>query len=161
MENELDIGELIKKGGVIFNAKGETPAELYKIIAESQPLPEYLSSEMLYTELMQREELISTAVGNGLALPHPRYPLLKNEDEQRIIVCYPKKAISMEAPDPKPVFVFFTILSSTSKVHLKILSRLAYLIQNKEFCDILAGKPSADFLADAVNRILPPEDKRF
>lgn len=161
MENELDIGELIKKGGVIVDADGETPAELYKIIAESQKLPDYLSNDQLYTQLMEREELMSTAVGNGMALPHPRYPLLKNEDEQRIIVCYPKKPVSMVAPDPKPVFVFFAILSSTSKVHLKILSRLAFLIQNREFAGILAGKPSADVLAEAVNRILPPEDKRF
>ena len=161
MENELDIGELIKKGSVIVDADGETPAELYKIIAESQKLSDYLSNEQLYTQLMEREELMSTAVGNGMALPHPRYPLLKNEDEQRIIVCYPKKPVSMVAPDPKPVFVFFAILSSTSKVHLKILSRLAFLIQNREFAGILAGKPSADVLAEAVNRILPPEDKRF
>lgn len=161
MENDLDIGELIKKGGVIVDAEGDSPAELYKIIAESQKLPDYLTSEKVYSELMQRENLMSTAVGNGMALPHPRYPLLKNEDEQRIIVCYPKKPISMVAPDPRPVFVFFAILSSTSKVHLKILSRLAFLIQNKEFTKILAGKPSADVLADAVNRIMPPEDKRF
>jgi PTS system nitrogen regulatory IIA component len=161
MKEELDIGALIEKGGVIVDADGKTPAEIYKIIAESQKLPDYLSADKVYSELVQREELISTAVGNGMAIPHPRYPLLKNEDEQRIIVCYPKKPISMVAPDPRPVFVFFAILSSTSKVHLKILSRLAFLIQNKEFTKILAGKPSADVLADAVNRILPPEDKRF
>ena len=161
MKDELDIGGLIEKGGVIFDAEGDTPAKIYKIIAESQKLPDYLSAEKFYTELVQREELISTAVGNGMALPHTRYPLLKNEDEQRIIVCYPKKALDMKAPDAKLVFVFFAILSSSSKVHLQILSRLAFLIQNNEFRKILAGKPSAQVLADAVRRILPPEDKRF
>ena len=161
MENDLDIGELVKKGGVIVDAEGDSPEELYKAIVDSQSLPDYLSSDKLYDELIQREHLISTAVGNGMAIPHPRYPLLKNEDEPRIIVCYPKKPIPMVSPDSKPVFVFFAILSSTSKVHMKILSRLAFLIQNKEFVGILKGKASADVLADAVNRILPPEDKRF
>ena len=161
MKEELDIGGLIEKGGVIFDAEGKTPEEVYKIIAESQELPEYLSSEKFYSELVQRERMISTAVGNGMALPHPRYPLLKNEDEQRIIVCYPKKALAMMSPDAKPVFVFFAILSCSSKVHMQILSRLAFLIQNNEFRSILAGKPSAEVLIDAVRRILPPDDKKF
>ena len=161
MKEELDIGALIEKGGVIVDADGKTPAEIYKIIAESQKLPDYLSADKVYSELVQREELISTAVGNGMAIPHPRYPLLKNEDEQRIIVCYPKEAIDMKSPDAKLVSVFFTILSSSSKVHLQILSRLAFLIQNSEFRSILAGKPSVEVLVEAVRRILPPEDKKF
>lgn len=159
MKDDLDIGGLIEKGGVIFDAEGDSPKEVYKIIVESQKLPDYLDADKLYTELMQREELISTAVGNGMALPHPRYPLLKNEDEQRIIVCYPKKALAMMSPDAKPVFVFFAILSSSSKVHLQILSRLAFLIQNSEFRTILAGKPSVEVLVDAVRRILPSDEK--
>ena len=161
MKDELDIGGLIEKGGVIFDADGKTPADIYKIIAESQKLPDYLTAEKVCSELIQREELISTAVGNGMALPHTRYPLLKNEDEQRIIVCYPKKAIDMKSPDAKLVFVFFAILSSSSKVHLQILSRLAFLIHNSEFRSILAEKPSVEVLVDAVRRILPPEDKKF
>ena len=161
MESELDIGELIKRGGVIFDAEGDTPEKVYKVIVQSQKLPDYLSADKLYSELVEREKLISTAVGNGLALPHPRYSLLKNDDEQRIIVCYPKKTLDMKSPDAKPVFVFFAILSNSSKVHLQILSKLAFLIQNNEFRAILAGKPDADVLADAIRRILTPEDKSF
>ncbi len=161
MENDFKIGELIKRGGVIFDADGDSPEKLYRVIAESQQLPEYLSNEQFYTELVKREDLMCTAVGNGMALPHPRYPLLKNEDEQRIIVCYPKKPLLMVSPDSKPVFVFFAILSSSSKVHMKILSKLAFLIQNAEFRNLLAQKPSADILADAADRIITPEDKRF
>lgn len=161
MEEECNIGELIKRGVVVRDAEGETPAEIYKVICDQQELPEYLSKEQLYTELVQREELMCTAVGNGMAIPHPRYPLLKNEEEQRIIVCYPKKALAMVSPDSKPVFVFFVILSSSSKVHLKILSRLAFLMQNKDFRQVLSEKPSAEVLSGVVDRILNSEDKSF
>lgn len=161
MDSDFKIGGLIKKGGVIFDAEGDSTVELYKVIAESQELPDYLTREQLYTELVKREELMCTAVGNGMALPHPRYPLLKNEDDQRIIVCYPKKTFAMASPDAKPVFVFFAILSCSSKVHMKILSKLAFLIQNGEFRKILAQKPSAEVLAEAADRISPPENKIF
>ena len=97
---------------------------------------------------------MSTAVGNGIALPHPRYPLLKKLDEQRIIVCFLDNPLIMNAPDAKPVYVMLILLTSSSQVHLKVLSQLAFLFQKKEFRSILEKKPSEPELITAVKKNL-------
>ena len=87
MNDEINIIDLIQKGTVLLNVEGSSPKEVYKNVVDKIEYPKGLTPENLYTELCQREDLMSTAVGNGIALPHSRYPILKNSDDQRIIVC--------------------------------------------------------------------------
>ena len=154
MDVDVNLSELIHRGGVYFNVKGKTPQEIYSTISKAAHLPAELPSETLFAELCQREELMSTAVGNGIALPHPRYPLLKKMDEQRIIVCFLDNPLIMNAPDAKPVYVMLILLTSSSQVHLKVLSQLAFLFQKKEFRSILEKKPSEPELITAVKKNL-------
>ncbi len=154
MEFDVNLGELIHRGGVYFNVKGKTPQEIYATISKAVQLPSGLDAETLRFELCQREELMSTAVGNGIALPHPRYPLLKKIEEQRIIVCFLDNPLIMNAPDVKPVYVMFILLTSSSQVHLKVLSQLAFLFQKKEFRTILEKKPGEPELITAVKNNL-------
>ena len=95
MDYDINLEELIHHGGVFYNVKGNTPEEIYKYMSTQIELPDDVDSEKLYSELCQRETLMSTAVGNGVALPHPRYPLLKNLGDQKIVVCYLEKPIIM------------------------------------------------------------------
>ncbi len=154
MDIEVNLGELIHRGGVFFNVKGKKPQDIYATVSKAVKLPEELKPDMLNNELCQREELMSTAVGNGIALPHPRYPLLKKFDEQRIIVCFLDNPLVMNAPDAKPVYVMFILLTSSSQVHLKVLSQLAFLFQKKEFRTLLEKKPSESELITAVKKNL-------
>lgn len=154
MDFNVNITELIHRGGVFYNVKGKTPQEIYATISKGLSLPHDLPAERLYKELCQREELMSTAVGNGIALPHPRYPLLKNLEEQRIIVCFLDDPLIMNAPDSKPVYVMFILLTGSSQVHLRVLSQLAFLFQKKEFRALLEKKPGEPELITAVKNIL-------
>lgn len=148
------ITTLLKKGGVYYNVKGERPELVFKNILEKIHLPEELSKEKLYQELCQREELMSTAVGNGIAIPHPRYPLLADDSEQQLVVCFLEKSLMMNPPDMRPVYVFFILLTSNTKTHLKVLSRLAFLFQKPEFRKVLELKPSEAELAESMKKFL-------
>jgi PTS system nitrogen regulatory IIA component len=96
---------------------------------------------------------MSTAVGNGISLPHSRYPILKNSDDQRIIVCYLKKDLQMNAPDGRLVSTMFILLTSSPQFHLKVLSQLAFLFQNKDFRTTLENKPNQAELLEAVKKV--------
>lgn len=149
--NELmSIETLIKNGGVFFNVKGERPELVFKNILEKIDLPESFDKTKLYDELCQREELMSTAVGNGIAIPHPRYPLLTDTKDQKLVVCFLDKPVMMNPPDMRPVYVFFILLTSNTKTHLKILSQLAFLFQKPEFRHLLEQKPTEETLLDAI-----------
>ena len=116
----VDLGSLIHKGGVFFNVGGETPEEIYKKVTELMNLPEQISNESVYEALCAREKIMSTAVGNGIALPHARAPIVKNEDDQRIAVVYLDKPIDMKAPDNLKVYVMFVLLTQNPQTHLHL-----------------------------------------
>lgn len=148
------IDTLIRKGGVIHDAPGKTLPEVYRNVLKDQIFPEGLTSSIVYKELIQREKMMGTGVGNGVAIPHPRYPLIKSDDEQRIIVVYLQSPISISSPDMRPVSTLFITLTSSSKNHLQVLSDLAFLIQKAPFREALEKHSSQEDLLNTIHDIL-------
>ena len=128
-----DLPVLIHRGGVFFDVEGTSPQEIYKNISEKIEKPEGVTSDLIYNALCAREQVLSTAVGNGIALPHARASIIKSEENQKICVVYLKNPIDMQAPDEREVFVMFVLLTSNSQVHLKVLTELAGLFRNLRF----------------------------
>ena len=133
LNDGADLPLLIHRGGILFDIEGNTPEEIYKVISEKIEKPEGLTSEQIYTALCAREQVLSTAVGNGIALPHARTPIVKNDTDQKICVVYLKEPIDMNAPDERLVYVMFVLLTSNSQFHLKVLSSLAGLFRDVQF----------------------------
>ncbi|MCI5829651.1 MAG: PTS sugar transporter subunit IIA [Treponema sp.] len=132
--------ELISKGDVV-TADGNTLEEVFSSIANSAKLLSDITSESLLQELLDREHVLSTAVGNGIAIPHPRRSIVKNTDESCIIVAYLKNPIEMQAPDFRKVSVMFILLSASSQFHIKCLSSLASVFRNERFKKGIQDKP--------------------
>ena len=130
---QVDLAQLIHRGGVFKNVEGNTPQEIYAKVCKMIDLPDGLTSETVYNALCAREEVLSTAVGNGIALPHARAPIMRTAEEQRICVVYLKNPIDMKAPDEREVFVMFILLAHNSQIHLKVLSSLAALFRDTKF----------------------------
>ena len=128
-----DIAELIHRGGVFFDVEGKTPQEVFANFVKMIKIPDGMTSDQVYNALCAREEVLSTAVGNGIALPHARSSIIKNVEDQQICVVYLKKPIDMQAPDEREVFVMFVLLTQNSQVHLKVLTELAALFRNLRF----------------------------
>ena len=154
MENEeVDLAKLIHRGGVFKNVEGNTPQEIYAKVCKMIDLPEGLTSDDVYNALCAREEVLSTAVGNGIALPHARSPIMKTEEEQRICVVYLKKPIDMKAPDEREVFVMFILLAHNSQIHLKVLSSLASLFRNDKFKKALEARSDEAVLSSIIKEL--------
>ena len=128
-----DLAALIHRGGVFFDVEGNNPEEIYEKISKIINVPEGLTSEQICSALCAREQVLSTAVGNGVALPHARASIIKDEEQQQICVVYLKNPIDMQAPDEREVFVMFVLLTQNSQVHLKVLTELAGLFRNLRF----------------------------
>ena len=150
MDSAFNICPLIENGGVFDNVEGSTPEEIYDAVSKIVPLTIGLERSTFRNELVEREKILSTAVGNGIAIPHPRKPLIKNDEDQRIIVCYPKKPLSMGEPDERKVCAMFILLTKSNQVHLQTLSAIAKLIHNKSFRDLLETRPDVKKLTAAI-----------
>jgi nitrogen PTS system EIIA component len=147
----IDVASLIERGGVFFNVRGESPESVIKELITTARLPEKLDKEALLKAIIERESLMPTAIGYGIAIPHPRNPMMADSSEERIIVGYSREGIDYRALDKKPVFALFIILSSSQKDHLQILSQLSFLFHDKEFRKTLETRPSKEELC-AVTR---------
>ncbi|HOC28056.1 MAG TPA: PTS sugar transporter subunit IIA [Treponemataceae bacterium] len=153
MRESEDIASLIQKGGVYYNISGETPCAVFADAVAQLVLPSGVDPEVLKEGLCERERLMTTSVGSGIALPHPRTPVISSEEDQRVYVCYLDKAVNFDAMDGKPVSVLFIILSTGSQSHLKVLSRLSWFLQQESFRSALKEKPDAAELVSAIKKI--------
>ncbi len=153
MESGVDITKLIRKGGIYKDVEGSTPKEIYENVTKLMDLPEGLTPEIVTAALCAREEVLSTAVGNGIALPHARAPIMKTDEDQRICVVYLKNPIDMKAPDERSVHVMFILLTHNPQVHLEILSSLAGLFRNLKFRKALEVRSDEATLSNLIREI--------
>jgi mannitol/fructose-specific phosphotransferase system IIA component (Ntr-type) len=82
----------------------------------------------LYEKLLQREELGSTAIGDGVAIPHCKMKGVKNPV---VMLAISKKGLDFHALDGKPSYIFFLVVSSPDNpsVNLQILAAIAHLVR--------------------------------
>lgn len=153
MNDEINIIDLIQKGTVLLNVEGSSPKEVYKNVVDKIEYPKGLTPENLYTELCQREDLMSTAVGNGIALPHASVPIIKEEDEQRVCVVYLKEPLDMNAPDEMKVHTMFVILTQNRQTHLQVLSRLVSLLRDTSFLNLLENQANGVDLIEKIKEL--------
>ncbi|UCE23120.1 MAG: PTS sugar transporter subunit IIA [Candidatus Aminicenantes bacterium] len=82
----------------------------------------------LYEKLLQREELGSTAIGEGVAIPHCKMKGVKNPI---ILLAISKKNVDFQSLDGKPSNIFFLVVSSPENpsLNLQILAAIASLVR--------------------------------
>lgn len=153
MDTTFDISPLIHKGGVYKDVEGSTPEEIYENVCKMLDLPDSMTSEQVYNALCAREKILSTAVGNGIALPHARSPIMKEEADQRICVVYLKEPLEMAAPDEKKVTVMFILLTQNPQTHLKVLSTLVGLFRKNSFRKLLEEHAGEAQLINAIKEL--------
>ena len=133
MASEVSITELLLKGGVYNAVPAKNAQEAFRYISQTINLPNAVTADAFYTALCEREKILTTAVGNGVALPHSQKPIVQNPDEECLAICYLQHPIDMNAPDGRMVHVLFVLMTSSAQSHLQAISQLARYLQKAEF----------------------------
>jgi PTS system nitrogen regulatory IIA component len=150
MSSVVSLAELIERGGVYYNIPGSNPVEVLNEATKAIGLPKSLDREVLLTAILEREALMPTALGHGVAIPHPRNSMLTDTSAQRVAVFFLKSPVAYNALDRKPVSVLFLILSADAKSHLATLASISHLCQHSDFIDFLAKRPSKEELVARI-----------
>jgi len=133
-ENDIiPLSRLINPGLIDLNMDLDKPdAVLTRLvkIAKDNNISE--NDQLLLKELRDREKMMSTGIGNGIAIPHPRNPSEKLFKKSNIIFARTLKPINFNAPDDKAVSIFFMICAPNEFVHLRILAKIAKFLNKKE-----------------------------
>jgi PTS system nitrogen regulatory IIA component len=108
--------------------------------------------------IRQREEMASTALPSGVAIPHPRRPLPNALGESLMAYGRTTSGIPFGAPHGTLTDIFFLVCCRDDRTHLQILARLSRLLLRPGFVDELrAAESVADswqLLADAERELL-------
>jgi fructose-specific phosphotransferase system IIA component len=112
----------------------------------------YLRDEKdVFARLMERENIQSTAVGNGIAIPH----CFTDEVPDLIIaVARAPGGLDFDSFDGKPTHVIFLLMGNRQEhsLHLKALARIARLIKSTSFIEKIAGSSTVEDMVKAFEQ---------
>ncbi len=152
----------LTRGGVLADVPCSDKASALRAVCARLKLPEQIDRDELHSVLVAREALCSTGIGNGIAIPHPRGPIVLGLNEPYVTLAYLKQPIDYRALDGKPVSVLFVIISTTVHVHLTLLSHLMFALQDPEFRRLLdrrAGEQAVLAKSAEIERRVVQADK--
>jgi PTS system nitrogen regulatory IIA component len=128
------------------------PADKKGILRElSHPvaLAAGIEPEKLLKVLLEREQLGSTGIGSGIAIPHGKLP----EIETLFLgfgLC--RQGVDFESIDNQPARLFFMLVTpeNSTGLHLKVLSRISRILKNEPFRESLEASTSRQEIRDII-----------
>lgn len=131
------LSSALETGGIHCNVPGDDKQSVLANVVALLPLPTQVDPEFLLQVLLAREALGTTAIGDGIAIPHMRNPILLQVPASSITLCHLAAPVDFGALDGRPVQILFTLTSPTVKAHLHLLSRLAYALRDPRLREAL------------------------
>jgi PTS system nitrogen regulatory IIA component len=102
-------------------------------------------------QLLEREKLASTAIGRGIALPHPRTPDQLSFSENMVVALPIQNPDLFPAPDPQPVFFAFLLLCHSTSSHLQLMGKLAQALAQEQFYQRLPHAKTVETLLEVLH----------
>ena len=142
------LGKLIREDLVVFDVKpGSVEAVLRQLTAPLVSAGVIDDEERLLKNLLYRESLMSTAMGEGVAIPHPRRPLRGMFAEPTVVLGICPEGTDFQAIDGRPVHVFFLVCAPREDVHLQVMAKVATLVRRDHVIERLSRASSRDEVA--------------
>jgi PTS system nitrogen regulatory IIA component len=130
-----------------------TEADYIEKMTKLIKLEKTVDTDIIAQLLKSREELMSTAIGNGISIPHPRVPLMLGSDKPLINFFFPVKPLQLKSLDGKPVHTIILLISQTIKQHLSLLAHISFLLSKKEFQQALEKRLPYGQITDLIGTI--------
>ena len=144
------LARLVTRGGIYYDVPGsDRNGFLSAFIDGLSALPPQKNKALLQA-VIEREALISTGIKNGIALPHPRTPMLEDAENPFVAIAFPLTPLDWGTPDNSKVQTVFLIVSKSPKQHLGVLSGINFLCQQKNFFSCLSARSEKEKIIAAI-----------
>jgi PTS system nitrogen regulatory IIA component len=154
-----DFADTLEAGGIFYRLEGNDKESALRSAVGVMKLPPDMDRELLLRVLLARESMASTGIGEGIAIPHVRNPIVLSVNHPAICLCFLEKPIEFGAIDDLPVHTLFTLVSPTVRIHLYMLSRLAHALRDPGFKDCVARQGSREEILAAARAMIVPAPK--
>lgn len=145
---------LLSPGTMRLELRGRTRddvlRELVTLVPGLETLPD--RQETLFQALRDREDLHSTGIGDGVALPHARHPLPNLLRRPVLVFARHPTGVPFRAVDGRPVRLFFLLLAPDLALHLAMLARVSRVLRQPGLRHRLLDAPTPDDVIELLRR---------
>lgn len=147
----MRIIDLLKKDAIELGTAVSTKADAIDKLVSLHSKAGNLGDVSLYKQaILERENQSTTAIGEGIAVPHAKSDSVKTPGLSAITV---PGGVDYNAPDGKPSDIIFMIAAPLDgDLHLEILSRLMVMLMEPEFCEALRNAKTADEFLNIIDK---------
>jgi PTS system nitrogen regulatory IIA component len=149
----LRIADSLEHGGVFHDVPGRDRTSMLRAIVERLPLGEEDDRDLLFEVLLARESTGSSGIGDGIAIPHVRSPLVFPGTAGIVTLSYLAAPIPFDAADGKPVHTVFMLVSPTIRGHLQLLARLSAALLDPGFKAAVLRRAGRDEIIAEARRV--------
>lgn len=137
------------------NTKHDIIAELITLLAETYAIED---TGPIEAAVLKREELFSTGLGNGIAIPHAKVASVR---KMMVSFGLKKEGIDFQSLDSQPAHIFFMVVTpgdeDATEQHLRVMARISRMLKNEDFCRELLESMSEQEVLEKITR----EESRF
>ena len=129
--SDIKLPDLLKEKYIELDLKEKEKTKLIAELVDLVAKPSRIKDEKaLFKAILEREKLGSTAIGNGIAIPHAKIRGIK---KPLLILGRSPEGVDFDALDGEKTYIFFMLISPQDEVglHLKILAKISYLVKDK------------------------------
>jgi PTS system nitrogen regulatory IIA component len=154
------LSEALRAGGLHYRVPGSDAAGILRAVVGLLPAPSGADRELLYQLLLAREKLGSTGLGNGIAIPHPRDPIVLRVERPIVSACFLETPVDFAALDQKPVHTLFVMVTPSVRMHLHLLAVLAAVLRDPAVPLRLAARAPAEEILAEIERVEAAQAQR-
>jgi PTS system nitrogen regulatory IIA component len=129
--SDIKLPDLLKEKCIELDLKEKEKTKLIAELVDIVVKPSRIKDgKALYKAILEREKLGSTAIGNGVAVPHAK---IKGIKKPLFILGRSPEGVDFDSLDGEKTYLFFMLISPQEEVglHLKILAKISHLVKDK------------------------------
>ncbi len=153
---QFSLFRAVHNGDVLHHVQGQTKEEIIRSTMKLVAKKLHVDADVMTDLLLDREQMMPTALNNGIGVPHTRDSLLSRHQDA-VIVVFPQDHLHYGALDGLPVHTLFFLFACEDKRHLHLLAKIAHLSSQTQALDLFKTKPSKEnllsYLKDWESRI--------
>lgn len=144
VESGSSLADALRAGGIYFRVPGGELESVLRHIIDLLPLDDDVDRETLLHFLIARDALGFAAIGDGIAIPHVRTPIVLSSTGSTAALAFLIDPMAISAPDGKPIDTLFFLICPTVHAHLAMLAKLAFCLRAPAFREALRQRASAE-----------------
>lgn len=146
----MKLMDYLAKEAIVVELQGTDKKSVLDELVESLAKDGKISyADKVVKILLDREELGSTGIGQGIAIPHG-----KTDQVNNVVIAYgaSKKGIEFESLDGEPVYLVFLLLApvESTGIHLKALAKISRMLKDKHFRQSLREAKTTDGIISII-----------